>query len=148
MIDCGVNYFALGVVVQPGDIAQWFLCYRIEFGCWVLANGFQVFLLELVLPLPPLFPCLFYRNVVGLQELVRIEGLAVIRAVEQHFKFLYAILVCQVGDKPGTIQVGVGPYLEVDSGSFGFQPHQCVEWLFFVDDCSEVHLVVWAHCSA
>ena len=144
----GVGLTRGGVVDKGRCRAQRLIGERRGLGNRILADGGQILLLMFLLVGLPVVPHLSERLPVHLLELSGEIGAAVGGAVVEADELVVAILGSQVVHETRSIEVSIGTYLEVHRGALGLETYHREQFFIFVDDASEVHLVVAAQSTS
>ncbi len=144
VVEARVERLLLGVVVRPRHRPQG-LGRDVLVRCrLVLPDGFQVLLLERVLPRDPVVPGVVERAAEHLLELRRVVGLGVLATARPLDHELGRALVGQVAQEAGAVEVRVDLGLEVHLDALGDEPERVVEARVVPHHRAEHHLVVGA----
>ena len=131
-----------GVVVAARDRPERPVGEGARSGDRVLADGVEVGLLPLPLPLDPPLPLRLERPAVHLLELRREVRPAPRVAVDPGEEGVVAVAEREVADEAGAVEVGVDPHLEIDRGPLRLEPHHVVDARTVAHHRAEHHLVV------
>ena len=110
----------------------------------IFPYGGQVLRLVLLFVFFPLVPDFPERTAVHVLELAAEIGAAVGRTVVELGQLVVAVFLGQVIDETGAVKIGVGANLEVHRGALRLETDHREEFVAFIDDAAEIHLVVAA----
>ena len=105
-------------------------------------------MLKIPFPLDPFVPFLLHGGMVNILELTGIESFAAIGTRIKLLQLFHAVLMGQVADEPGTVQVGIHAHLKIDSGTFGLESDHIIKIATVADHGTKHHFIVSAHYAA